>query len=83
MDKKLYQVVKEEQVIAVLLATSEEECQEFLLENNIIDNIEYINIIEVAKKDKEEEEKVVPLMIAEKFSWYDLKHYRHLYIYKG
>jgi len=83
MDKKLYQAIKEKQIIAVLLANSEDECRNYLLKNNIIDDINHIHIIEVAKKDKEEEENVIPLMIAKEFRWYDLRHYRHLYIYNG
>ena len=82
MNKKLYQAITEKQVIAVLLASSEEECQEYLLENSLVNNLNNVSIIEVAKKDKEEEEKVIPLMVAKKFTWYDLRHYRHLYIYK-
>lgn len=83
MNKKLYQIIREEQVVAVLLAATEDECKDYLVENNIIDDIQYVKIIEVAKQEKEDEKNVIPLMIAKKFTWYDLRHYRHLYIYEG
>lgn len=82
MNKKLFQIVSEEQVIAVLLASSKEECEEYLLNNKLIESMEHIKILEVAKQDKEEEQNVIPLMVAKRFTWYDLRHYRNLYIYK-
>lgn len=81
--KKLYQVIKEKQVIAVLLSNSEEECKEYLINQNIVDSLENIEVIEVAKKETKQVDNVIPLMIAKKSSWYDLRHYRHLYIYEN
>lgn len=81
-EKKLFQIIREKQVIAVLLAVSKEECENYLIDQKIIDNLEYIDILEVAKQDRSQEENVIPLMIAKKSSWYDLRHYRNLYIYE-
>ena len=81
--KKLYQVIKEKQVIAVILATSLEECGNYIIEQNIVDDLEFAKIIEVAKQENEDEGNVIPLMVAKKTAWYDLRHYRNLYIYEG
>lgn len=82
-DKKLYQVIKEKQVIAVLLAASQDQCKEYLQQQGVIDNdMEYIDISEVSKQERASSQKVIPLMVAKKSSWYDLRHYKHLYIYE-
>lgn len=80
-EKKLYQIIKEDQVIAVLLSGSVKDCENYILRNNLSDDLEYVQIEEVSKKQIQEEDNVVPLMIARKSNWYDLRHYRHLYIY--
>jgi hypothetical protein len=80
--KKLYQIIKEKQVIAVLLAKSEKECESYAI-NHLVDDLKHTSIIEVAKQEIEEEDSVVPLMVAKKSRWYDLRHYRHLYIYES
>lgn len=80
--KKLYQVVKEHQIIAVLLSESEEKCGQYILEHKLADDLEYVNILEVSKQDRHEEDNVIPLMIAKKSMWYDLRHHKHLYIYE-
>ncbi|MEA3288623.1 MAG: hypothetical protein U9Q04_00465 [Campylobacterota bacterium] len=82
-EKRLYQVIKEHQVIAVLLAHSQEECEKYLLEYDVVDSIEYVSIVEVASKKQKDDDGVIPLMVAHKSSWYDLKHYKHLYIYEA
>ena len=81
--KKLYQVVKEKQIIAVLLSESVEDCKNYLLEHNLVQNLESVTILEVAKQDRDEEQNVIPLMIAKKTMWYDLRHHKHLYIYES
>lgn len=80
MKKKLYQIIKEEQIIAVLLSSSVEDCEKYIL-NNLLEDLEYVDILEVAKQETQEVDSVIPLMVAKKSSWYDLRHYRHLYIY--
>ena len=81
-NKKLFRIIKEEQVIAVLLASGEEECNKYLIDNGIIEDVNYVNIVEVAKQQEQENQNVIPLMVAKKFVWYDLRHYKHLYIYE-
>ncbi|MEA3353936.1 MAG: hypothetical protein U9Q33_08995 [Campylobacterota bacterium] len=81
--KRLYQIIKEHQVIAVLLASSKEKCEKYLLGHSVVDSLEYVSIIEVADKDEEDIDGVIPLMVAKKSRWYDLKDYRHLYIYEA
>jgi hypothetical protein len=81
--KKLYQVIKEKQIIAVLLSESLENCGQYLLEHKLVEDLEYVSILEVSKQDREEEGNVIPLMIAKKSMWYDLRHHKHLYIYES
>jgi len=81
--KKLYQVILEDQIIAVLLADTEDECIHYLKEHDLAEEIEYVTILEVAKQERTEEGNVIPLMIAKKSMWYDLRHHKHLYIYES
>jgi hypothetical protein len=81
--KKLYQVIQEEQIIATILATTVERCSEYLIANAIVDDLNYVTILEVAKDEKMDDSDVFPLMVAKKYSWYDLRHHsNHLYIYE-
>lgn len=81
-DKKLYQIIKENQIIAVLLAKSKEDCENYALKHSLTTDLEYIDILEISKEKISQEDEVIPLMVAKKFSWYDLRHCRSLYLYQ-
>ena len=81
--KKLYQVIHEKQIIAVLLATSIEKCKEYLINKNVVDSLEYVTITEISKDESIDNDAVTPLMIAKKYQWYDLRHSKYLYIYEN
>lgn len=81
MGKKIFKVLDNNgKTVGVFLSVSKEALEEYIQENNLLENIYGYTISQLSEEDQIDSD-TSPIMLAHRKLWYDLRHEKYIMIF--